>query len=190
MKYGQVTLGRVEAVLNKLGGEDGIDRFLRGELVVMVKEAELLKRVEIATVSGAKEFVASEHLKEANVGWMDDNFKKLFLKKVEENIKDATIGVYRLERESLSIPIIAELGNHAEIQLAHLFELLKAQSIGQNGYLFTYFDNIAHVRGSDGDLRTVSVCWSLTSKFWVVRALSVESRDRWNEGRRVLSRES
>lgn len=28
------TLGRIEAVWNKLGGEDGVDRFLRGELTV------------------------------------------------------------------------------------------------------------------------------------------------------------
>lgn len=29
------TLGRIEAVWNKLGGEDGVDRFLRGELTVI-----------------------------------------------------------------------------------------------------------------------------------------------------------
>jgi hypothetical protein len=34
MKYGNVTLGRVEAVWNKLGGEDGVGKFLRGELIV------------------------------------------------------------------------------------------------------------------------------------------------------------
>ncbi len=34
MKYPNITLGRVEAVWNKLGGEDGVDRFLRDELSV------------------------------------------------------------------------------------------------------------------------------------------------------------
>ena len=34
MKYPDVTLGRVEAVWNKLGGEEGVDCFLRGELTV------------------------------------------------------------------------------------------------------------------------------------------------------------
>lgn len=34
MKYADVTLGRVEAVWNKLGGEEGVDRFLRGEITV------------------------------------------------------------------------------------------------------------------------------------------------------------
>ena len=39
MKYGNVTIGRVEAVWNKLGGEDGVDQFLRGELVVCEPES-------------------------------------------------------------------------------------------------------------------------------------------------------
>lgn len=34
MKYPNVTLGRVEAVWNRLGGEEDVDRFLRGELTV------------------------------------------------------------------------------------------------------------------------------------------------------------
>jgi len=34
MKYGNATLGQVEAVWNKLGGEEGVNRLLRGELVV------------------------------------------------------------------------------------------------------------------------------------------------------------
>jgi len=35
MKYGNWTLGQVEAVFNKLGGEEGVGRFLRGELKVV-----------------------------------------------------------------------------------------------------------------------------------------------------------
>jgi len=34
MKYNDWTLGQVEAVFNKLGGDDGVRRFLAGELVV------------------------------------------------------------------------------------------------------------------------------------------------------------
>lgn len=34
MKYPNITLGRIEAVWNKLSGEEGVDRFLRGEVVV------------------------------------------------------------------------------------------------------------------------------------------------------------
>lgn len=34
MKYGKVMLGQIEAVWNKLGGEEGVNRFLSGELIV------------------------------------------------------------------------------------------------------------------------------------------------------------
>lgn len=38
MKYKNVTMGAVEAVFNKLGGEKGAKRFLRGELEVVEKK--------------------------------------------------------------------------------------------------------------------------------------------------------
>ena len=34
MKYSDMTLGTIEAVVNKLGGEDGVRRFLAGELML------------------------------------------------------------------------------------------------------------------------------------------------------------
>jgi hypothetical protein len=34
MKYGDLNLGQIEAVVNKLGGMDGMNKFLRGELIV------------------------------------------------------------------------------------------------------------------------------------------------------------
>ena len=34
MKYGELTLGHVEAVVNKLGGMEGVQKFLSGELTV------------------------------------------------------------------------------------------------------------------------------------------------------------
>ena len=38
MKYGELNLGQVEAIVNKLGGMEGVQRFLSGELVVKVAE--------------------------------------------------------------------------------------------------------------------------------------------------------
>jgi hypothetical protein len=38
MKYNDITLGQIEAVFNKLGGVDGVQKFLSGELIV--KSAE------------------------------------------------------------------------------------------------------------------------------------------------------
>lgn len=38
MKYGELNLGQMEAVVNKLGGMDGVKRLLSGELVVKMAE--------------------------------------------------------------------------------------------------------------------------------------------------------
>ncbi len=37
MKYGELTLGQVEAIVNKLGGMESVKRFLAGEAVVSAK---------------------------------------------------------------------------------------------------------------------------------------------------------
>ena len=34
MKYPEIKFGQMEAIINKLGGEEGVLKFLRGELVV------------------------------------------------------------------------------------------------------------------------------------------------------------
>lgn len=40
MKYGELTLGQVEAVVNKLGGIEGVKRLLTGEMVFKEKERQ------------------------------------------------------------------------------------------------------------------------------------------------------
>ncbi|MGI0016021.1 MAG: hypothetical protein ACREBU_21580 [Nitrososphaera sp.] len=43
MKYPNITMGRVKAVWNKLGGEDGVERFLRGEPIVADVQSDLIQ---------------------------------------------------------------------------------------------------------------------------------------------------
>ena len=59
MKYGELTLGQVEAVVNKLGGMEGVKRFLAGE--TMAKETEhefdIWKTIKLGTgLKTAEEF--------------------------------------------------------------------------------------------------------------------------------------
>lgn len=51
MKYGELTLGQVEAVVNKLGGMEGIQRLLSGELVISAtaKVWQTWKTVKLGT---------------------------------------------------------------------------------------------------------------------------------------------
>lgn len=47
MKYGSVTLGQVEAVWNKLGGEEGVRRFLAGDVVIGPPRFKLWRTITI-----------------------------------------------------------------------------------------------------------------------------------------------
>ena len=53
MKYNDWTLGQVEAVFNKLGGDEGVRRFLADELVVRPVQPELkvFKTIKLGTPS-------------------------------------------------------------------------------------------------------------------------------------------
>lgn len=51
MKYGELNFGQVEAMVNKLGGMDGVHRFLSGELVVKEPQHkwEVWKTIKLGT---------------------------------------------------------------------------------------------------------------------------------------------
>ncbi len=51
MKYNNWTLGQIEAVFNKLGGDDGVRRFLAGELVIkpIQFEFKVFKTIKLGT---------------------------------------------------------------------------------------------------------------------------------------------
>ena len=51
MKYNNWTLGQIEAVFNKLGGDDGVRRFLAGELAIKAIQFEfkVFKTIKLGT---------------------------------------------------------------------------------------------------------------------------------------------
>lgn len=148
----------------------------------------ILRLIQTVQVTAVERFVTREHIKEANVGWMGNNFKAHFLDKQEDNVQAGELNVHRLEQASLDPPMMAELGEKATISLAHFFQLLTAQSQGQEGALLTDGSaNIAYIRGKDGNVRAVRACWDSVGGYWRVYAVSVENRDGWNAGDRVLS---
>ena len=156
------------------------------------KEVSLLRKLASVQVEGVARFVVDDDtLQAANIGWTGDNFKKFFAKKVEEDVPACAIAVHRLERASSDAPILTELGDRAEISLAHLFELIKKQSKGETGQLLVNgYANVAYVRGTDGNLWAVLAAWRSYCGCWGVEADSVEDPDGWRGSRRILSRDS
>ena len=157
-----------------------------------VKEADLLRRITTVEVNGAEKFVANDQqLKAANVGWTGSNFRALFLNKAEENVGKATIVVHSLEKNSLDVAIMAELGTRVEIHLCQFFALIAKQSKGEAGPLLVNgYANIAYIRGNDGNLWAVYAYWRSACGYWHVYADSVEYPREWHAGDQVLSRDS
>ena len=74
MKYGELTLGQVEAVVNKLGGMEGVRRLLAGESVVKKAEFNTWKTIKLGTgIKTADDFRKALKGNGFKIGsWADD----------------------------------------------------------------------------------------------------------------------
>ncbi len=195
MKYGKLTLGRIEALVNKLGGEDSVDGILSGKLTVTLTVAlkSILALLGTIAVPATKQFVAKDNFQvgKAGIGWLGDNFKAWFLGKTEGPVEGSTLRYHKLTESSLDTPILAELGDKAETTLADLFHLLSLQANGQGGVLLANsYANIFYVRDASGELRAVCARWYAGSGDWGVDATGVACPYRWDADFRVFSRNS
>lgn len=186
---GRVTLCEVRGLLvdtiEKLSGEDGAEWAER--LKSTLRKDDLLRRITEVAVSATKKFIAKDHIKSVNVGYMNDNFK-LFLNKIEEDVPNAELVISELKKASLDAPIMTELGSKKRIFLAHFFELLEHQSKGQAGPLLTNgYAIVGYVQDDEGNFWAVDARWDSIYRCWCVYAYSVDSPAEWRAGYRVLS---
>ncbi len=190
MKYRELTLGQVEAIGNKLGGETGIAKFLSGDLVVVAKSTanKLLEYVTTVTTTAFKQFVAKDFFKlgvtdGVNITYLGETFKKVLLSgkgKIEKNVEACDIRVHKLTRSSRDLAIRYEIGeDNGETNLATLWSFLKLQ--GTKGGWFIFY-----IRDDEGILWAVSACWF--GDGWDVDVYSVAYRDGWRPGSCVCSR--
>ncbi len=184
----------MQAVIDKLGGMEGVDRFLRGGLVI--KAVKLLRQVAEVSVVGTKEFVAARAFDIANpkvsITYLDDAFKANFLGKTEKNFRSIVLAVHCLVRPSSDEEIRAELGLfREETTLANLYELLLKQPKGESGPLLTNRHvNLFYIYGIDDNLWTVNVRWcdySRPRRGWHVHANLVGEMHEWRNDLRVIS---
>jgi hypothetical protein len=197
MKYNELTLGKIEAIVNKLGGIEGVEGFLRGTVEIVVKK--ILDFIGTTTTSATTEkFVAKEKFvkdsKEVKFFGIWNNFTELFLAghgKIEDPIGSQELRYGNLTKNSVDRPIIEELGGEAkaETTLSELCDLLKKQAKGEEGDLLTNgYANIFYIKDTSGVLRAVYVFWDVDG--WLVNVNSVVPSREWLAGGRVFSRNS
>ncbi|CAN5715693.1 hypothetical protein BH11PAT2_BH11PAT2_09160 [soil metagenome] len=200
MKYGELTFGQTEALLNKVGGMDGLKKVLSGEWIVG-EPAKVLKRA--ATVSkkvlaGLLElvgeptwvptidrFVARDKFVvnrdgELPISYLGDNFTNNFLGLVEENVKTTKLKQRKLLKGSVDGPILSALGGEskAKVALAHVFEFL--QTADRNLWYIFYVADV------NGVVWAVGAGWD--DRGWRVGAIAVADPRRWDADDRVVSR--
>lgn len=192
------TLGRIEAVWNKLGGEAGVDRLLAGELVVCERTSEvsipaLLAALNTIDLPAVVRFVVSDHLVTENTPdgvqlyYVGDNVRANFFEKVESNVPACTLHSHRLTKSSVDKPILTELADRATTTFAYLWELLKKQPKGEKGILLTNGrSNIFYIQDVIGNSWAVRLHWRAGGG-WYVRAYSVSYPDGWNADDVVFS---
>jgi len=199
-KYGHRPHNWFEAIINKLGGEEAGEQFLRGELTVSKPEKptilEFLGTVSVPATN--KKFVAKKKFvintgddAAVKISYLGDNFKAEFLGKTEKPFAGSELRQQKLKQASVDGLIIAEIGGEAkaETTLTEVFALMEKQGKGESGTILNNgYANIFYVRNVKGVLRAVFVYW--LDGGWGVGAYSVESPGRWFDGLQVFSRNS
>jgi hypothetical protein len=173
---------QVQDLVNKMGGEEGISRFLSGELKLVPRDSSVPLRPvgEPIVLPAVPKFVAKVAFTKANgIAWMGDNFREFILPVVEENVPEVAIRVSELTRAAKDFRIAAELkvDETGEVALAHFFQAIQRK-------LHTWL--AAYVIGSDGE--TWAVFAYLFSGGWSVDAYRLGVRHGWSAGLRFLSR--
>ncbi len=189
MKYGNLTLGQIEAGINKIGGEEAFLRLLRDEMVISETVAKkLLERLSGAVnIPAVKQFIATEKFRPGKtidgikISWLGDNFKEHFLPKVEKDeVAAEELVVNKLLQNSRDPAIITALGGEekVEIRLGQFWEFLKTAD-----QKFWY---VAYIRDTEDVLWAVSAYWD--SDGLSVEAFSFDDPGDWGADDRFLSR--
>lgn len=151
MKYNELNLGQIEAVVNKLGGMDGVQRFLSGNAEVVVKNYVINCDADPYLPDGWK---VEEHQKGGEFIW-DASKVSLFL---SENQKVDTIEGNKLRKKLKGKPVLNACVLDYLLANPHLIpEEWKGK--------YVYFWGTIY-RSSDGDLWVRYLYWDDRSWDW------------------------
>ncbi|MFZ1075197.1 MAG: hypothetical protein WAN50_02390 [Minisyncoccia bacterium] len=205
MKYGNLTLGQIEAGINKLGialsipGEEAFMRLLRDQLVISEAAAKkLLERLPATiAVPAMTQFIAADNFvvdtsarAKVKISGLGDNLKKHFLKKIESyEVAAENLAVNKLLEFAYDPAIITALGGEpkVEITLGQFFAVFAKQPNGEAGTLLTNgYANVGYIPDINGVLGAVYGYWCVGG--WFFEAGPFVHRYRWIDGLQFLSR--
>lgn len=201
-KYGKIGLGQIEALINKVGGEDGMRGLLAGELkVVPVNESSrpvrkqriLVRDGSFSAVTLSTQFDPGKFYQTKEGLYVWDDFKTRIVSaaepvKAEVGFKKTTF--WKFTQVATGQDLFAERPKDvwsATDFCAWLSVKLTQQSNGQAGELLnTGYANLFLVQGINGSVFVVDVDWYSIFRKWFVHTWSLG--DDWNAERRFVSK--
>lgn len=202
MKYGKIDLGQIEALINKIGGEDGMRGLLAGELRVVPvnesakaakKQGVLVRDGSVSAVTLSQGFNPQKFYQTQGALYVWDNFKTRIIAaasfvKAGTGFKKTTS--WKLTQIASGLDLLAERPKDVWLATdfcAWLSVKLAQQPNGKAGELLnTGHGNLFLVEGVDRSVFVVDVGWSSLDRGWGVSAWGIG--DDWNAGRRFVSK--
>ena len=184
----------VEAVFNRLGGQEGAKGILSGERIVVPRNdpraAGVVLQFERNVSVASRWFAVSESFTKSNskvkFGYIDEKIVKLFGK--SQDVPAGELAVNTLLLPKHDPEIMVALGPQAKrfTKLGQFYMTLELQGLGQEGSLLVNgCANIAYILEENGAPWAVHAIWR--SGGWYVYVFSVASQYTWYAGYQVLS---
>jgi len=104
MKYRELNLGQIEAVVNKLGGMDGVQRLLRDEVKIVAKAAESVFSIVVDYSLSLAEMV-----KAGKYDWVNDDITAKHFPAKGEGKKELAIELIHFNRRTSSEEALQEM---------------------------------------------------------------------------------
>ena len=168
--------------VKKVSGGDLLAKLLlvvRDRAEVVIKSILILLRT-VRIVAQPAVTTSEEYFKEAGVVWMGDSYKAQFLGLEVGATEESELAVRKLEEVSPDTPILAELGDKAEISVSQFRAFLAENRESREWFVF-------YLKGRDGELWAVYSFWDVGDGGWSVLASSVACPNGWDAGDRVVS---
>jgi hypothetical protein len=179
-KYGDVTVGQTEAVVNRMGGFDNWLRYAGGQGKIVFDSLLTHVRTWKAPAQGAVT-TSRKYWEDAGVKRMGIDFEVQFLDLEVPAVESSELAIAELEEDSPDTTIFAELGSHAETAVSHFREFLRGYEETDEWFIF-------YLRGKDGHVWAVNAGWDSVDGGWYVYADMVTALEGGDAGDLVVSR--
>ncbi len=180
-KYNDVTMGQIEACINRIGGMDDFLKFIGGQGVIVFTILRLLdKFFEVEAqpaVTTSKEYFE----KCGPIRRMSEDFQAQFLGLEVPDTPEVYVTTYELKLLADAEPIFAELEGFAGISISQFGALLGKMK----GKTF-----VTHVQGNNGKKWEAVALWDEHKRDWQLHAeeIGVYHQCSWNPGVIIVSK--